>query len=283
VQLSQAAARVVVIGNGAEDEALARTTHLGVGAHADDLEIMAWQAIAACRGQADRWFTAVVASDGAGSPRAGRFAGTSDDDMRALRLAEQRRAAELGEYAAVVALGFPSAAVRSPANPQLTADLRAVLAATRPEVVHTHSPFDAHDTHVAVCLRVIEAIRELPAEQRPRALLGGEVWRSLDWLVGEDRVAADVSAARHGGLAQLALFESQIAGGKRYDLATLGRKQANATFAVHDDIDRATAVELAVDLTRLIHEPRLDVRTFAEELVGRFADEVSARLRRLTT
>jgi LmbE family N-acetylglucosaminyl deacetylase len=281
MKLSQAAARVIVPDGGPEEAALARTTHLGIGAHPDDLEIMAWQPIHACRGRDDRGFTAVVVCDGARSPRAGRFAGTSDDDMRALRLREQQAAAHTGGYAAVVALGFPSPAVCSPGSPQLTADLCAVLRAARPEVVYTHSPFDAHDTHVAVCVRVVEAIRELPAEQRPRALHGGEVWRGLDWLVGEDRIAADVSAARHMGLQQLAAFESQLAGGKRYDLATLGRKQANATFAVYDAVDRATAVEYAVDLTRLIHETRLDLRAFCEETIGRFADDVTARLRRL--
>ncbi len=281
MKLSQAAAKVVVIDGRPEDEALARTTHLGIGAHPDDLEIMAWHAIGACRGRDDRWFTGVVASDGARSPRAGEYAGTSDDDMRTLRLAEQKRAAELGEYAAVVALGFSSEAVRTPGNPQLTADLIQVVRACRPDVVYTHNPFDAHDTHVAVCLRAIEALRELSAEERPRALYGCEVWRGLDWLVGEDRIAFDVSAARHAGLQQLAAYQSQIAGGKRYDLATLGRKQANATFGDPGLVDPATAVEYVVDLTRLIHERQLDLQTFVKETIGRLADDVSARLRRL--
>ena len=43
-----------------EVEALSRTTHMGVGAHQDDLEILAAPAILACFQQPDRWFTGVT-------------------------------------------------------------------------------------------------------------------------------------------------------------------------------------------------------------------------------
>ena len=40
----------------APDAALARTTHLGIGAHQDDLEFMALHGILACFQRSDRWF-----------------------------------------------------------------------------------------------------------------------------------------------------------------------------------------------------------------------------------
>jgi len=40
--------------------ALARTTHLCVAAHQDDIEIMAYHGIAECFGQSDMWFSGVV-------------------------------------------------------------------------------------------------------------------------------------------------------------------------------------------------------------------------------
>ncbi len=52
------------------DEALARTTHIGVVAHPDDLEIMAWPAIRDCFGREERWFLGVVAT---GRRRIGPF------------------------------------------------------------------------------------------------------------------------------------------------------------------------------------------------------------------
>ena len=43
-----------------EREALARTTHLAIGAHSDDLEIMAYHGIAECYGEKERWFAGVT-------------------------------------------------------------------------------------------------------------------------------------------------------------------------------------------------------------------------------
>ncbi len=55
----------------APEAALARTTHLSIAAHQDDIEIMAYHGIAECFAQRDRWFTGVVVTHGAGSPRNG--------------------------------------------------------------------------------------------------------------------------------------------------------------------------------------------------------------------
>jgi LmbE family N-acetylglucosaminyl deacetylase len=53
-------------------EALARITHLGIGAHQDDLEFMAFHGILACfRMRDDRWFGGVTCTNGAGSSRTG--------------------------------------------------------------------------------------------------------------------------------------------------------------------------------------------------------------------
>ena len=70
-------------------EALARTTHLAIGAHPDDLEIMAIDGILGCFRQPDRWFAGVVVTDGRGSAREGVYAGCTDDEMRLVRAGEQ--------------------------------------------------------------------------------------------------------------------------------------------------------------------------------------------------
>ena len=58
------------------DAALARTTHLCIAAHQDDIEIMAYHGIAECFGRKDRGFTGVVVTNGAGSPRSGIYGST---------------------------------------------------------------------------------------------------------------------------------------------------------------------------------------------------------------
>ena len=54
-------------------EALAKTTHLAVGAHQDDIEFMAMHGILECFRQTDRWFSGITVTDGAGSPRSGPY------------------------------------------------------------------------------------------------------------------------------------------------------------------------------------------------------------------
>ena len=69
---------------------------------------------------------------------------------------------------------------------------------------------------------------------------GCEVWRDLDWLLDREKVVHDV-AGQEGLAAQVGgVFDSQIAGGKRYDLAVMGRRRANATFLESHGVDAAT-------------------------------------------
>ncbi|OVE77043.1 PIG-L family deacetylase, partial [bacterium E08(2017)] len=65
---------IFIPGNIDLDEAVSRTTHLAIGAHQDDIEIMAYHGIASCYRQVDKWFSGVTVTDGSGSPRSGEYA-----------------------------------------------------------------------------------------------------------------------------------------------------------------------------------------------------------------
>ena len=143
----------------APEAALARTTHLCIAAHQDDIEIMAYHGIAECFGQNDKWFTGVVVTNGAGSPRSGIYGGYTDQEMQRVRLIEQRKAAYVGEYACQIQLGFTSSQVKTASETALVDDLEEILRATKPEVVYLHNPADKHDTHIGVLLRSIAALR----------------------------------------------------------------------------------------------------------------------------
>jgi LmbE family N-acetylglucosaminyl deacetylase len=281
MKFTQAQADVYVPSGADPATALARTTHLCVAAHQDDIEIMAFAGIAGCLRSRERWFSGVVVTDGGGSPRTGRYARISDGEMQAIRKREQRRAARLGGYSIQIQLAHSSAAVKRPAQAEVAADLRQIFAACRPEVVYLHNPADKHDTHVAVFLRCLQAIRSLPKAQRPRQVLGCEVWRDLDWLPDTEKVALDVSDRPRLARSLLAVFKSQVDGGKRYDLATLGRRAAHATYQTQGVTDATAALTLAMDLTVLARVDSLEVETFTLGLLRRFRDDVTARLRRL--
>ena len=225
------------------ETALTRITHMGIGAHQDDLEIMALSGILECFQREDKWFCGVIVTNGSGSPRDGLYKDYTDDEMCMTRRKEQKKAAVVGEYAAQVLLDYPSKAIKDGADQAPVQDLRALLQAAQPEIVYTHNLADKHDTHVGVTLKVIQAIRSLPDDQRPKRLYGCEVWRDLDWMVDADKVAFDCSAHENLQAALLGVFDSQISGGKRYDLASLGRRRANATYHASHDTDVSTCSE----------------------------------------
>jgi LmbE family N-acetylglucosaminyl deacetylase len=279
MKLSQERSEIFVPDQAPLGVALSRTTHLGIGAHADDLEIMAAQGILECFASAERWFTGVVVTDGAGSARDFEYQAYTDEQIKAVRRAEQKKAAYVGEYGAQFLLDHPSSAVKTAASPAILADLTEILRVTGPEVVYTHNLADKHDTHVAVALRVIAACRGLAPDARPQRLIGCEVWRDLDWLSDADKVPMPLDRRENLQSALLGVFDSQIAGGKRYDLATAGRRRAHATYSESHGTDQHSALSWGMDLTPLMHEG--DPGAHVAALLRRFEDDVTARIRRL--
>lgn len=273
-------AQVFVPDNLSLDEALARTTHLAIAAHQDDIEIMAAAPILECFQQPDRWFTGVVVTDGRGSPRDGLYKDYTDEDMRMVRIKEQKKAAILGEYAAQILMDYPSKSIKDGSLSESVTDLLGILEATNPRFVYTHNLADKHDTHVAVALRVIQAIRNLPATTRPDKLYGCEVWRDLDWLPDDQKVAFDLSSHQNLQTALVGVFDSQIAGGKRYDLATLGRRKANATYYQSHGVDSSDGLSYGMDLTPLIIHPEMDIAVFIDSSIQLFARDVADKINR---
>lgn len=260
--------------------ALARTTHLCIGAHQDDAEFMALHGILDCFHRPDRHFTCVTVTNGSGSARCGVYGDYTDEQMRAVRVQEQRKAAFVGEYAAVVQLMYPSAAVKQPANQDVHADLVTLFDTCRPEVVYLHNPADKHDTHVACCLRAIQAMRALSPDARPHRVLGCEIWRDLDWLADADKQLLPVDRHENLAAALSGVFDSQITGGKRYDSAIAGRRKAHATFFESHATDKTDALSFAMDLTPLLQDAGLSVTELTMRLIERFRADVEARINR---
>jgi LmbE family N-acetylglucosaminyl deacetylase len=280
MKLTEANAEIWAPDGASEEVALKRTTHMGIAAHQDDVEIMCLEGILAGFGNAEKWFTAVIVTNGAGSPRDGIYAKYSDDEMQTVRRLEQKKAAFVGEYSAVALLNHPSSAVKSASHAGPKNDLKAIIAAAQPEVIYTHNLADKHDTHIGVTLRTIAAIRELPAGQRPKKLYGCEVWRDLDWLVDSDKVVFKLDERENIAASLVGVFDSQIAGGKRYDLATLARRRAHATYHQSHSVDAAQMINFGVELTPLIQDEKLDPAEYIGEFVKRFAEDVQYRLKK---
>jgi len=152
------------------------------------------------------------------------------------------------------------------------------LRAARPEVVYLHNLADKHDTHVSVTLRSIAALRAVAAEHKPRQVYGCEVWRDLDWLPDADKQALPVSERSNIAAALVGVFDSQVSGGKRYDLATAGRRLAHATYFASHGTDEESALNFAMDLTPLVQDPSLSIADYVLGFADRFRADVARRL-----
>ena len=258
----------------AEEQALKRTTHLCVAAHQDDIEFMGYSPIAECFGRKDKWFCGVVVTDGAGSPRNGLYADYTDEQMKAVRIEEQKKAAMLGEYGAQFMLGHSSKQVKDKSGKEIVKDLVEIFKAAKPKYVYLHNLADKHETHVATALKAIQALRELNTDELPEKVYGCEVWRNLDWLNDDEKVYLDCSAHPNLSRALSSVFDSQIIGGKRYDLAAEGRRFANATFSESHACDTYSMPNYAMDLTPINKDKTLDIVDHVAGYIKRFESNV---------
>ena len=258
---------------------LSLTTHLAVGAHQDDIEFGMYHGILQCYRSEKNFFTGVTLTDGAGSPRAGIYADYTDEQMKEIRVIEQNNAASVGQYLAQYQLGYTSDQVRDRENVKLIDDLVNIIETTRPKIIYTHNLADKHSTHVAVGLRVIEALRK--CRYKPEEIYGCEGWRSLDWLPDSQKIRLNVSGRLNLESALLGIFDSQISGGKKYDSATVGRRLSNATYGDSHAVDSAKSVSLAMNLMPLINDINLDISEYVTMYINEFSNEVQSMLKDL--
>jgi LmbE family N-acetylglucosaminyl deacetylase len=263
------------------DQAIRRTTHMSIAAHQDDIEIMAYDGILKCFNKKDAWFFGVVVTNGSGSARDGIYKNYTDEEMIAVRKTEQKKAAYIGEFGALALLDYPSKETKDPQNTEIIEEFKQLIELASPHTIYTHNLADKHDTHIGVTTKVINAIRQIEPSKRPKHIYGCEVWRNLDWMVDNEKVIFDVGAHPNLAAALVEVFDSQIIGGKRYDLATLGRRLANATYSESHAIDQSNALIYAMDLTPLIEDDHLDITSYVLDYIKRFESDVKKRIEKM--
>jgi hypothetical protein len=87
------------------------------------------------------------------------------------------------------------------------------------------------------------------------------------------------SARSNIAAALVGVFDSQVTGGKRYDLATAGRRLAHATYYASHGTDQESALNFAMDLTPLVEDAELDIAEYVLSFVDRFRADVEARVK----
>ena len=258
-----------------ESRKAGKVRYLCICAHQDDCEIMAIDGIQKGYRSRKYGFACVTTADGGGSARTGKFAHYTDDMMKAVRIEEQKKAAEVGRYHSLYLLNYTSREIKDPCNEDVINDYCEIIKELRPEVIYTHSILDKHPTHLGVVIKVIAALRRLGADYRPRVLYGCEVWRDLDWIADSKKVVFDVSSNIRLQRRLLNVYESQIAGGKSYTNATIGRRYSNATYAQSHSVDQGKLVAYAIKMTKLIKDPEMSIKKFALSFVDDLYTEIN--------
>lgn len=281
MELNRQTAEIYIPDNVETTYAIARTTHMAIGAHQDDLEIMAYHGIEECFQSTKKFFFGCVVTNGSGSARNNIYENYTNDEMMVVRKKEQKKAASIGEYGALALLDYESFEVKQKDNAELISELVNLITLANPEVIYTHNLADKHQTHVAIVINVIKAIRALPKEKRPKLVYGCEIWRSLDWVNDDEKIYLDVSGHPNLASSLVEVFDSQIIGGKRYDLATIGRRKANATFSSSHEVDTVKALTYAIDLTKLTMDEELDILEYIEGYVERFKESILDKVREM--
>ena len=259
------------LSSGNDYDNLASCTHLAIGAHPDDLEIMAFHGIAEGQKKGQS-FVGVVCCDGAGSPQ-----GTvTIQDIIQVRQQEQIQAAKLGEYLACAMLAYPSRHAKAK-KIDLKKDLKTLLEKSQPKVIYTHNPMDKHLTHVAISRVVVEVLRELNFQ--PERFYGCEVWRGLDWVSENLKISLPIESPKK--MEQLIeVFKSQTGPGKNYTQATLGRCYANATYNQSHSVDQFQAVTYAIDMLPLLGS-KMSFESFCQTFITQLHVDVDGHLKSL--
>ena len=125
-------------------------------------------------------------------------------------------------------------------------------------------------------------MRLIRDEYRPEKFYGCEVWRGLDWVMDEDKVLLDTSNKPELALGLIKGFESQIDGGKRYDLAEIGRRHANVTFASSHEVDELESGNFAIDMTTWIEKDSLKPEEFFEKYLEKLKADIIGRIQKFT-
>lgn len=251
-----------------------KVKYLCICAHQDDCEIMAIDGILKGFYSKKYSFALVVTSDGAGSARTGEFKNYTDEMMKKVRIQEQKEASEIGRYNSLYLLNYTSNEIKNKSNDLIVDEYLKIIKELRPEVIYTHNILDKHPTHLGVALKVIKAVRSLSKEEQPKLFYGCEVWRGLDWISDDLKVGFNVSRNIRLAKKLLDVYKSQIAGGKEYTKATIGRRYQNATYFQSHSVDICKQVSYAISYAPLLKNKELSIKEFALSFVDKLKEEV---------
>lgn len=243
-------------------------------AHPDDCEIMAIDGIQRGYRASKYTFACVVTTDGADAERAGRYTKMEDQRMAHIMMNEQKKAANIGRYHAVYFMNYSNEEARNQENEDIVNEYVEIIKELKPRVVYTHSILDRHPTHVAVAIKVINAIRSMKKGDQPKVLYGCESERNLDWLDPSKVVTFNVSKNMRLQRQLIACHKSSNAS-RDYINACIGRRLVNAVFNRDEKKKTAKLTTKAINMTTLLRRKDFPIKRYAMSFVDDLYTEIN--------
>jgi LmbE family N-acetylglucosaminyl deacetylase len=205
----------------------------------------------------------VTVTDGRGSPRKGPA--ISDEEMAERRQKESMAALKVVGAAGGFYFRRRSLDLEGEGGKEVEKDLKGLFEWLTPGEVYLPAPYERHKTHQKVTRLTIEALRSSAASIP--FLSGYSLWGGFG---GEKkRWVRDISPNIRKKVEAVLAHSTQIAY-KNYQQGILGRNNADAIFWDSHDIQRASFVEIFLDMTELLERKDMSLDQFIREDVESF-------------
>ena len=250
-------------------------------AHPDDCELMAIDGIQRGYRATKYTFACVVTTDGMDSERCGRYLKMTDKRMVNILMNEEKKAASIGRYNSVYFMNYSSEEARSQENEDIINEYVEIIKELKPRVVYTHSLLDRHPTHVAVAIKVINALRTMKKGDQPKVLYGCESERNLEWVDESKIVTFNVSKNMRLQRQLISVHKSQNLA-RDYVNAAMGRRFVNAVFNKVETKKNAKLTAKAINMTTLLRRREYPIKryvmSFVDDLYGELNDMMDRSL-----
>ncbi len=261
--------------------ALKNATDVAVGAHQDDVEIMAGPQLLKTAADPKRQWLSIIMTDGAASKSILNECSTelTPKQLTDMRQREQREAAQMAG-APVIQMKYPSAVVNGhmgEGKKREAGYALGTLFAAMPDVenVFGHNPLDKHPTHIAVFAAQTAALRAAKPEKLKK-VVGMEVWGGLTGLPEKMLEIFVVDQQEDLGRLEkiIQLFQSQILGqGRNYAAGTVDRMIGHAAYVSSPHLNNPPpGMVIGVDVSEFTRGTSNDMAGLVDDILKRAQD-----------
>jgi len=184
----------------------------------------------------------------------------------------QKKASEIGRYNALYVLKHKFEDIKDSENEEIIKEYVELINEIKPRIIYTHSLLDNDPIHVAVAIKVINALRTMRRSQHPKVIYGCEVNRDLDWVKEEKLVYFDNSKNVKLQKQLIAVYKTKKDDSHLVESA-IGKRFSNAGFFTNKKEYKLST--RAINMTTLLRRKDYPIKKFAMSFVDDLYTEIN--------